>query len=45
MAGGVRPDSGMGVMLFAKDTREVLGRLGGRRAASPRRSGGGTDER
>ena len=29
MVGGVRPDSGMGVLLSSKDRREVLGRLGG----------------
>ena len=41
MAGGARLDSGTGVLLSTKETRDVLGRLGGRGTALPRRSGGG----
>ena len=41
VAGGVRTDSGTVVLLSAKETREVLGRLGGGGTALPRRSGGG----
>ena len=41
MAGDVRPDSGMGVLLSIKERREVLGRLGGGGAALLIRSGGG----
>ena len=47
MAGGVRPDSGTGVLISAEERREVLGRIRGE-TASPRRSGvnsGGGDSR
>ena len=40
VANGVMPYSGTGILLYAKKRREVLGRIGGRRAASPRRTGG-----
>ena len=45
VAGGVRPDSGTGVLLSAEETREVLGRLGegGGGLSEERRRG--TDER
>ena len=39
--GGVILDSKMGVLLFAKERRDVMGRIGGGGlAASPRRSSG-----
>ena len=41
MAGGVRPESGTGVLLSTEERREVLGRIRGGGTASPRRSGGG----
>ena len=41
----MRKDSGTGILISAKETREVLGRLGGEGTASPRISDGGTDER
>ena len=36
----MRPDSETGVLLFAKEMREVLGRMGGEGTAFLRRSGG-----
>ena len=41
MAGGMRQESGTGVLLSDKEMREVLGRLGGGGGGLPRRSGGG----
>ena len=41
LAGGVRPDSGTVVLLYAKERREVLVRIRGGGTALPRRSGGG----
>ena len=38
VAGGVRLESGTGILLSAEERREVLGRIGGGRAAPPRRS-------
>ena len=40
VAGGVRPDSRTGVLLFSEERRKVLGRIRGGGTASPRRSGG-----
>ena len=39
--GGVRPDSGTGVLLSAEERREVLGWIGGGGTALPRRSNKG----
>ena len=40
VAGGVRPESRMGVLISAEESREVLGRLGGGGGGLPRRRGG-----
>ena len=41
MAGDVRPDSGMGILISAEKRREVLGWIRGGGGGLPRRSGGG----
>ena len=40
VAGKVRPDFWMGLLLSSEERREVLGRLEGEGGVSPRRSGG-----
>ena len=45
MAGSVRPDSGKGVLISAKETREVLIRIrGGGGLAEEKRQGGQTND-
>ena len=36
VTGGARPDSGTGVLLYAEERREVLGRIGGGGEGQPR---------